>query len=51
MDKFHALAGIALARAQAESLAQFILTLDNIDDARAIVPLLAGHAEQQAAIR
>ncbi len=51
IDKFHALAGIALTRERADGLARFILELDSVDDVRAIVPLLTGHAERHAVIR
>jgi len=50
-DKFHALASIALPRERADALARFILELDSIGDARAILPLLTGHTERHAAIR
>jgi hypothetical protein len=48
--KFHALAEVALPRAQADALADTVLHLDEVDDARALLPLLAGHAEQHALI-
>ena len=51
IDKFHALASIALPRERADALARFILELDSIGDARAILPLLTGHTERHAAIR
>jgi 2-methylcitrate dehydratase PrpD len=50
-DKFHALASIAMTRVRADALARFILGLDSIDDAGAILPLLSGHAEHHAVIR
>ncbi len=50
-DKFHALAGIAVSRSHADVLENMILELDSLDDARAIVPLLAGQAERHATIR
>lgn len=51
IDKFHALAGIAVTRERADALARLILELDSGDDARAIVPLLSGHAEARPSIR
>jgi 2-methylcitrate dehydratase PrpD len=49
-SKFHALAEVSLARPQADALADLVLHLDEVDDARALLPLLAGHAAQHALI-
>lgn len=51
IDKFHALAGVALTRERADALARLILELDSSDDARTIVSLLSGHAEARPSIR
>lgn len=48
--KFGALAGVALPREQADALADQVLHLDEVDDARALLPLLAGRSEQHALI-
>jgi 2-methylcitrate dehydratase PrpD len=48
--KFQALAGVALQRAQADALADLVLHLDEVDDARALLPLLVGRSEQHALI-
>jgi hypothetical protein len=48
--KFHALAAVALPRAQADALADQVLHLDEIDDARVLLPLLAGRSEAHALI-
>jgi 2-methylcitrate dehydratase PrpD len=48
--KFQALAGVALLRPQADALADMVLHLDEVDDARALLPLLVGRAEQHALI-
>jgi len=48
--KFQALATVALPRAQADALADRVLHLDEVDDARALLPLLVGHSEQHALI-
>ena len=49
-EKFQALAAVALPRAQADALADQVLHLDEVDDARALLPLLAGRSEQHALI-
>ncbi|MGA8706457.1 MAG: MmgE/PrpD family protein [Steroidobacteraceae bacterium] len=51
MQKFQALASIALPRERADTLARCVLELDSIGDARAMLPLLRGHAERHAALR
>ena len=48
--KFQALATVALPRAQADALADRVLHLDEVDDARALLPLLVGRSEQHALI-
>jgi len=48
--KFQALATVALPRAQADALAERVLHLDEVDDARALLPLLVGRSEQHALI-
>jgi len=49
-EKFQALAAVALPRAQADALADQVLHLDEVDDAGALLPLLAGRSEQHALI-
>ena len=49
-EKFQALAAVALPHAQADALADQVLHLDEVDDARALLPLLAGRSEQHALI-
>ena len=49
-EKFQVLAAVALPRAQADALADQVLRLDEVDDARALLPLLAGRSEQHALI-
>jgi len=48
--KFEVLAGVALPRGQVETLADRLLHLDELDDARTLLPLLAGRSEQHALI-
>jgi 2-methylcitrate dehydratase PrpD len=48
--KFRALASVALTIEQADALADHVLHLDELDDARTLLPLLAGRAEQHALI-
>lgn len=48
--KFQALATVALPPARADALAEQVLHLDELDDARALLPLLVGHAEQHALV-
>lgn len=48
--KFQALAAIALPPAQADALADQVLHLDELDDARALLLLLVGRAEQHALV-
>ncbi|MFT3719873.1 MmgE/PrpD family protein [Pseudorhodoferax sp.] len=48
--KFDALATVVLPRDRADALADHVLHLDEIDDARALLPLLAGHAAQHESI-
>jgi 2-methylcitrate dehydratase PrpD len=48
--KYHSLAGVALPRTQADALADQVLHLDEVDDARALLPLLVGRSEQHALI-
>ena len=48
--KFEVLAGVALPRGQAETLADRLLHLAELDDARTLLPLLAGRSEQHALI-
>lgn len=44
-DKYRSLAGLAMSAARAERLAETVLALDDLADARALLPLLAGEAE------
>jgi len=48
--KFQALALVALPRAQADALADQVLHLDEVDDARVLLPLLVGRSEAHALI-
>jgi 2-methylcitrate dehydratase PrpD len=48
--KFQALAAVALPLAQADALADQVLHLDEVDDARVLLPLLVGRSEQHALI-
>ena len=48
--KFRTLASVAQPIEQADALADHVLHLDELDDARTLLPLLAGHAEQHALI-
>lgn len=48
--KFHQLAAVALSRDRAEALADHVLHLDELDDARALLPLLVGHSDQHELI-
>jgi len=48
--KFDALAAVALPRERADALADRVLHLDEVDDARVLLPLLAGRSEQHALI-
>jgi 2-methylcitrate dehydratase PrpD len=48
--KFQALATVALPHTQADALADRVLHLDEVDDARALLPLLVGRSEQHALI-
>jgi len=48
--KFRTLANVALPIEQADALAHHVLHLDELDDARTLLPLLAGRAEQHALI-
>lgn len=48
--KFQALAAVAMPRAQADALADQVLHLDEVDDARVLLPLLAGRSEAHALI-
>ena len=48
--KFQSLAAVALAPDRAEALADCVLHLDEIDDARVLLPLLAGTSAQRAPI-
>jgi hypothetical protein len=48
--KFRTLASVALSNEQADALADHVLHLDELDDARTLLPLLAGRAEQHALI-
>ncbi|WP_440411863.1 MmgE/PrpD family protein [Neorhizobium petrolearium] len=45
--KFHTLATMSLAPTQADTLWQAIHALDTLDDASALLPLLAGNADQR----
>lgn len=49
--KFAALAGVALSSEGAAALAEQVLHLDRLADARALLPLLAGQAAQHELIR
>jgi len=49
-SKFRTLAGVALPIEQADALADHVLHLDELDDARTLLPLLAGRSEQHALI-
>lgn len=49
--KFSELAAIALPAEQADALADRVLHLDELDDARALLPLLAGQSERHELIR
>ena len=48
--KFNALAGVAITPSRADALALQVLHLDELDDAMALLPLLAGDAEPHALI-
>jgi 2-methylcitrate dehydratase PrpD len=48
--KFQALAAVALPLAQADALADQVLHLDEVDDARVLLSLLVGRSEQHALI-
>lgn len=48
--KFSELAEVALSPQRADALADQVLHLDQLDDARALLPLLAGQAEQHEMI-
>ena len=41
---------VALPRTQADALSDYVLHLDEVDDARALLPLLVGQSERHALI-
>jgi 2-methylcitrate dehydratase PrpD len=49
-SKFGTLAAVALPPHRADALADCVLHLDEVDDARALLPLLAGRSEQHELI-
>lgn len=48
--KFGALAGVALPRGQADALADRLLHLDEVGDARELLPLLSGRSEEHTLV-
>ncbi|MDB5360774.1 MAG: MmgE/PrpD family protein [Rhodospirillales bacterium] len=46
LGKYRTLAGMAMPAARADKLAERVLALDDLSDARALLPLLVGTAEQ-----